>query len=78
MTELDNANMVACKLALWIISRICCQTRAADPNADDAEAYDGGPAAVQVIGRRLDEEYLLAIAETVADAVQQYKKEKGI
>lgn len=32
---------------------------------DDAEAYDGAPVAVQIIGRRLTEEKIMAIAEEV-------------
>lgn len=32
---------------------------------DDAEAYDGAPVAVQIVGKRLSEERILAIAEEV-------------
>jgi amidase len=33
--------------------------------ADDPEAYHGAPVAVQVIGRRLTEEKVMAIAEEI-------------
>jgi amidase len=32
---------------------------------DDAEIYHGAPAAVQIIGRRLTEEKVMAIAEEI-------------
>lgn len=32
---------------------------------DDAEAYHGAPVAIQIIGRRLTEERVMAIAEEV-------------
>lgn len=32
---------------------------------DDREAYHGAPAAVQIIGRRLTEERVMAIAEEI-------------
>lgn len=35
---------------------------------DDAEKYDGGPAAIQLLGRRFEEEKLLAIARVVVEA----------
>ncbi|KAL8657680.1 MAG: hypothetical protein Q9226_001672 [Calogaya cf. arnoldii] len=39
--------------------------------AYDAEAYDGAPAAVQLLGRRLEEEKLLEIADLVVDALKK-------
>ncbi|KAL8847886.1 MAG: hypothetical protein Q9221_007097 [Calogaya cf. arnoldii] len=39
--------------------------------AYDAEAYDGAPAAVQLLGRRLEEEKLLEIADLVMDALKK-------
>lgn len=37
----------------------------ADIFVDDAEAYDGAPVAVQIVGRRLTEEKVMAIAEEI-------------
>lgn len=36
-----------------------------DEFLDDAEAYHGAPVAVQIIGRRLTEERIMAIAEEI-------------
>lgn len=37
---------------------------------DDAEKYDGGPAAIQLFGRRFEEEKLLAIARVVVEVLK--------
>ncbi|KAK1083525.1 hypothetical protein LTR48_006199 [Friedmanniomyces endolithicus] len=42
-------------------------------DAYDADVYDGAPAAVQIIGKRLEEENLLSLAQVVVDALAQYK-----
>ncbi|PVH87638.1 amidase [Cadophora sp. DSE1049] len=42
--------------------------------AYDAEAYDGAPAAIQLLGRRLEEEKLLSIAQVVVDALVKQSK----
>ncbi|KAL4933684.1 amidase signature domain-containing protein [Aspergillus undulatus] len=39
----------------------------------DPEIYDGAPAAVQLIGRRLDEERLLSLAQIVVKALNDYR-----
>ncbi|KAL4919314.1 amidase signature domain-containing protein [Aspergillus aurantiobrunneus] len=39
----------------------------------DPDKYHGAPAAVQLIGRRLDEERLLSLAQLVVDALNDYK-----
>lgn len=44
---------------------------------DDPEVYHGAPATVQLIGRRLDEERLLSMAQLVVDALEQYKTKHG-
>ncbi|KXX74804.1 Acetamidase [Madurella mycetomatis] len=41
------------------------------------EAYDGAPAAVQIFGRRWDEERLLSMAQLVVDALEKYKQKHG-
>ncbi|KAL4992407.1 amidase signature domain-containing protein [Aspergillus falconensis] len=43
----------------------------------DPEKYHGAPAAVQLIGRRLDEERLLSLAKLVVEALNDYKSEFG-
>ncbi|KAJ8133166.1 hypothetical protein O1611_g465 [Lasiodiplodia mahajangana] len=43
----------------------------------NAEMHHGAPAAVQLIGRRLDEERLLSVAELVVKAVEKYKAKHG-
>ncbi len=39
----------------------------------DAEAYHGAPASVQLIGRRLDEERLLSMAQLVVEALKKHQ-----
>ncbi|KKK23877.1 hypothetical protein AOCH_002908 [Aspergillus ochraceoroseus] len=41
----------------------------------DSEKQHGAPAAIQLIGRRLDEERLLSLAQTVVNAINAYKSE---
>lgn len=41
--------------------------------SDDPLRYDGAPAAVQILGRRLEEEKLLSVAQRVVEALQKYK-----
>jgi amidase len=38
---------------------------------DDPEVYHRGPVAVQVVGRRLREEQILEISETVSNAIHK-------
>ena len=44
---------------------------------DDPEKYDGAPAAVQILGRRLEEEKLFAVAGRVVEALERYRLERG-
>lgn len=39
-------------------------------SSDDAEIYDGAHVAVQLVGRRLQEEKVLALAEHVGGAIK--------
>ncbi|KAI0602177.1 amidase signature domain-containing protein [Biscogniauxia sp. FL1348] len=43
----------------------------------DPQTHHGAPASIQLVGRRLDEERLLSIAQLVVDALQRYKEECG-
>ncbi|KAK5449280.1 hypothetical protein LTS15_008822 [Exophiala xenobiotica] len=44
--------------------------------AYDPEAYDGAPAAIQLMGHRLDEERLLSIAEILVKTLEDYRARK--
>ncbi|KAK5449840.1 hypothetical protein LTS15_008412 [Exophiala xenobiotica] len=44
----------------------------------DADAYHGAPASVQLIGRRLDEERLLSMAQLVVDALKKHQNVPGM
>ena len=62
--ESDRENMGDCRLA----------APAEDPvrpshTIDDAELYDGAHVAIQIVGRRLQEEKVLAIAEHIGSAL---------
>ena len=41
-----------------------------DLQTDDPDKYDNAPAAIQILGRRFDEEKLLSIAQLVVDALE--------
>ncbi|KAK4033688.1 amidase signature domain-containing protein [Parachaetomium inaequale] len=43
----------------------------------DAEAHDGAPAAVQLFGRRWDDERVLSMAQLIADALEKYNRKHG-
>ena len=45
--------------------------------SDDADASDGVPAAIQILGRDLEEEKILSIAQIVADAIKEYQAKKA-
>lgn len=42
--------------------------------ADDAELYHGAPVGLQLVGRRLQEEKVLALTELVADGLARIKQ----
>ncbi|KAH8590975.1 amidase signature domain-containing protein [Bisporella sp. PMI_857] len=46
--------------------------------AYNAEAYDGAPASIQLLGRRLEEEKLLNLANIVVSALDAYKHDRLI
>ena len=55
---------------------MCCVlvfANGTDSSVDDPEIYDGAHVAVQIVGRRLQEEKVLAIAEHVASALAEKK-----
>lgn len=43
----------------------------------DAEAQNGAPTAVQIFGRRWDEERLLSMARLVIDVLKKYSQKHG-
>ena len=64
LNPIDRRNWLACRCAKWdpFQSAYLC--------TDDPNKYDGAPAALQIIGRRFDEEKLLSIALLVMDALE--------
>ena len=42
---------------------------------DDPELFDGLPVGLQLIGRTLEEEGVIAMTEVVVDALEKYKGE---
>ena len=44
---------------------------------DDPEKYNGAPASIQLLGRRLDEKKLISLAEIIVEALEDYKKQDG-
>lgn len=49
----------------------------ADPCVDDAESYDGAPVGVQLVGRRLQEEKMLTIAEYLGKEIAQDAEDRA-
>ena len=43
----------------------------------DVELYDGAPVGLQIIGRRLEEEHVLAVAAEVVDALAAAATDQG-
>ena len=43
---------------------------------DDPESYHGAPAAIQLIGRRLDEDRLLFLADIVVEALARWREKQ--
>lgn len=41
----------------------------ANRHADDAESYDGAPVGVQLVGRRLQEEKMLTLAQYIGEEI---------
>lgn len=48
-----------------------------DRYIDDAEAYDGAPVGVQLVGRRLQEEKMLTLAEYFGEEIARDTKERA-
>jgi amidase len=77
LTEKDQTNMALCMQLSPVCVYISPQFQLANSNADDPEAHDGAPAAVQIFGRRWDEERLLSMAQLVTDALEKYAQKHG-
>ncbi len=45
---------------------------------DDPEVYHGAPAAVQILGGRLEEEKVLAIGQVVVDALERFQARSAL
>lgn len=50
----------------------------ADKHLDDADIYDGAAVSIQLVGRRLQEEKMIAIAEYVSKALKENTKEPPV
>lgn len=44
---------------------------------DEADASDGVPAAIQILGRDLEEEKILSIAQIVSDAIKEHQTKQA-
>jgi amidase len=77
LTEKDRTNMALCIPFSLLLHLHSTHFHSADTSADDPEAHDGAPAAVQIFGRRWDEERLLSMAQLVADALEKYTQKHG-
>lgn len=62
LNELDKKVYAECEYQLFLQEK---KGGSADLFQDDPEAYHGAPVAVQVVGRRLTEERVMAIAEEI-------------
>lgn len=74
MSEKDRKNWLACKCTSP--DRIVhgpSKLKQCHRQTDDPEKYDGAPASIQILGRRLEEEKLLSLAQVVVDALNDYK-----
>ena len=74
LNEKDKHNWEACKsttLRQRALSDLRSNAFYSD-ETDDPVAYDGAPAAVQILGRRLEEEKILSIAPRVVEALKNY------
>lgn len=77
LNEVDKNNWEACKSTIfcqYVLSDLLCYSIAFySRKIDDSVAYDGAPAAVQILGRRLEEEKILSIAPRVVEALGKHK-----
>lgn len=53
------------------ISSLPCKSPFSNPRIDNAGVYHGAPVAVQLLGRRLDEERVLTLAEHIYEALSK-------
>lgn len=45
---------------------------------DDSDVYDGGPVGIQLVGRKFEEEKVLAVAKIVTAALEKMKSEASV
>jgi amidase len=64
LNDMDAAVQAECK---FLATRVVSWTFTTDIHLDDAGAYHGAPVAIQVIGRRLTEERIIAIAKEIGE-----------
>lgn len=63
-------------MGLWVSPKPSLSWFRADRYIDDAEAYDGAPVGVQLVGRRLQEEKMLTLAEYLGEEIAQDAEER--
>ncbi len=71
--EKDKVNWEACKFHHLFLPFPFPAVVTKGRVTDDPEKYDGGPAAIQLMGHRLDEERLLSIAQILVNALEEYQ-----
>ncbi|KAK3181788.1 hypothetical protein K4F52_006855 [Lecanicillium sp. MT-2017a] len=54
-----------------------CERDKLNMDTYEADASDGVPAAIQILGRDLEEEKILSIAQIVADAIKEYQTKQA-
>jgi amidase len=68
LNETDEKVWKSCK---FLLSSVKYVNDLADGFQDDPELYDGAHVAVQIVGRRLQEEKVLALTEILGDALSK-------
>ena len=72
LNEIDKNNWEACKSTMLQATFFVIRLHLIHARHDPV-AFDGAPAAVQILGRRLEEEKILWIASIVVEALGKYK-----
>lgn len=70
VSEVDETTMANCKSCFHTLTTAYSIRLLMGEIADDPEIYDGAHVSIQLVGRRLQEEKMLALAKYVGEAVQ--------
>jgi len=74
ISDQDKANWEACESIPVYTKPSDRTTEYANTMADDPEVYDGAPVGVQIVGRKFEEEKVLAIADIVCKALKRVEQ----